>query len=57
MQKKDEFWIGFDLGGTKMLACGFDGALNPMERVKKRTKGADGPDTVIQRIIVRFLLL
>ncbi len=51
MQKKDEFWIGFDLGGTKMLACGFDGALNPMERVKKRTKGADGSDTVIQRII------
>lgn len=41
-------WIGFDLGGTKMLAAVFDDNLKPLARKKRSTKAssslADGLD-------------
>ena len=44
-------WIGFDLGGTKMLAVLYDDRLKPIGRRRRRTKGNEGPDAVIERIV------
>lgn len=40
----DRVWIGFDLGGTKMLAVVYDDNLQPLgkKRRKTRDKGRDG---------------
>jgi glucokinase len=43
--------IGFDLGGTKMLATLYDDKLKPLLQERKKTKPQDGPDAVIGRII------
>jgi glucokinase len=48
---KNEGWIGFDLGGTKMLAIVFDSALNPVVRKRRKTKGHEGVQNGIARII------
>ncbi|MEZ6088626.1 MAG: ROK family protein [Pirellulaceae bacterium] len=44
-------WIGFDLGGTKMLAVVYDSDLKPLGRRRRRTKGNSGAETVIERIV------
>lgn len=36
------FWIGFDLGGTKMLACVLDKDYKVLGTARKSTQGADG---------------
>lgn len=36
------FWIGFDLGGTKMLACVLDKDYNVLGTARKSTGGSDG---------------
>lgn len=36
------FWIGFDLGGTKMLACVLDKDYNILATARKATNGSDG---------------
>ena len=37
---KKEYWIGFDLGGTKMLATIFDESFNPLGKERKKNQGA-----------------
>jgi len=49
-QKRDK-WIGFDLGGTKMLAAVFDSNFDSLGRERKRTKGRDGAEAGMKRII------
>ncbi|MCG6154278.1 ROK family protein [Rubinisphaera margarita] len=44
-------WIGFDLGGTKMLCAVFDEKMRDLGRERKKTKGFLGPDAGIERII------
>jgi glucokinase len=44
-------WIGFDLGGTKMLATVFDDKFKIVESKRKRTKGYEGDEAGIERII------
>ena len=39
---KKKFWIGFDLGGTKMLAAVLDKEYNTVATAKKSTNGSDG---------------
>jgi glucokinase len=39
---KKKFWIGFDLGGTKMLACVLDQDYKVIAFAKKSTNGTDG---------------
>lgn len=51
MSKSEEYWVGFDLGGTKMLATVFDGNFKKLGRERKRTKGNEGADAGIARII------
>jgi glucokinase len=43
-------WLGFDLGGTKMMAVVFDGDFEVAASVKSKTKGAEGTGEVLARI-------
>ncbi len=36
-----DIWIGFDLGGTKMLAVAFDHEMKPLGRRRRKTRGSD----------------
>ncbi len=49
--RQDSYWVGFDLGGTKMLAVLFDPQLQPIARKRKRTDGQAGQDAGVKRII------
>ncbi len=44
------FWIGFDLGGTKMQGVLCDSSLKPLARVRKKSKGTEGAKSGIDRI-------
>lgn len=48
--KERSYWVGFDLGGTKMLAVAFDGHLRPVGRKRKRTEGHQGAEAGLERI-------
>lgn len=43
-------WLGFDLGGTKMLATVFDHKFKPLGRKRRKTKGAEGVDAGLERL-------
>ncbi len=47
---KEEHWIGFDLGGTKMLATVYDSKFKQLGRARKKTKGRDGMEAGLKRI-------
>ena len=44
-------WLGFDLGGTKMLATVYNDRFEAVGRQRKKTKGYDGPDLGVERIV------
>ena len=50
-ETKRRYWVGFDLGGTKMLAAVFDDAFKPLARKRKRTKAQDGAAGGLKRMI------
>lgn len=43
-------WLGFDLGGTKMMATVFGGDFKTLASVRTKTKGVEGTDEVLERI-------
>ena len=43
-------WVGFDLGGTKMLATVFDTKFQPLGKRRKKTRGHEGMDVGQKRI-------
>lgn len=43
-------WIGFDLGGTKMLAIAYDEDWEVVGRRRRKTRGREGSDSGIERI-------
>jgi glucokinase len=47
---KTDYFVGVDLGGTKILAGVFDAALTCLGRSKLSTKSERGPEEVIERI-------
>lgn len=49
-EKSGDIWIGFDLGGTKMLAIAYDEHWNILGRRRRKTKGREGSDSGIARI-------
>lgn len=51
--KKDNgsYWIGFDLGGSKMMAGVFDDSLKPLARQRKKTKGHEGSKFGVERLV------
>ena len=48
--KTRDIWIGFDLGGTKMLAIAYDSAWDVVGRRRRKTRGREGSDQGIERI-------
>lgn len=51
MADKKKYWVGFDLGGTKMLAVVFDAGFRRVASERKKTKGNEGLDAGLARII------
>jgi glucokinase len=49
-EKTGDIWIGFDLGGTKMLAVAYDENWNVLGRRRRKTKGREGSDSGIARV-------
>jgi glucokinase len=47
---KRKLWLGFDLGGTKMLAQVYDDEFRPIGKARKKTKPALNPEEGIDRI-------
>lgn len=47
----NRYWLGFDLGGTKMQAVLFDDAFKPVARKRRKTKGHKGADVGLQRVM------
>jgi glucokinase len=47
----EDYWIGFDLGGTKMLSAVFDASFEILGRERKKTKGHEGTDSVTSRMV------
>lgn len=48
---KPGYWVGFDLGGTKMLATVYDQSFEVCGRRRRRTKGSEGAESVTSRMI------
>ncbi|MCF6311742.1 MAG: ROK family protein [Verrucomicrobiales bacterium] len=44
------YWVGLDLGGTKMLAKVYDGAFKELGAAKRKTEGHRGLKSVISRM-------
>jgi len=44
------FWIGFDLGGTKMMACVLDAEFNVLGDARKSSQGDAGANKGMKRI-------
>lgn len=56
MNKKKGFhsgrvWVGFDLGGTKMLAKVFNDDYETLGRAKQKTLGAKGSESGLERMV------
>ena len=47
---EETFWLGVDLGGTKMLATVYDGSFRPVGSDRKRTKGHKGEQSGLKRM-------
>ena len=45
------YWIGFDLGGTKMMACVLDDQFQVLGVARKSSNGSQGAAKGIKRII------
>lgn len=45
------YWIGFDLGGTKMQASVFDDKLKKIATERRKTKPQEGVDPTLDRIL------
>ncbi len=48
--KPKNLWVGFDLGGTKMLTIAYDDHWKPIARRRRKTRGREGSDSGIERI-------
>jgi glucokinase len=48
--ESQKYWIGFDLGGTKMLATVYDDKFKSLGKARKKTKGHEGMDAGLKRI-------
>ena len=44
-------WVGFDLGGTKMMAAVYDSEFRPLGKKRKKTKGHEGSESGVERMI------
>jgi glucokinase len=49
--KIKKFWVGFDLGGTKMLATVYDDDFDIVANKRKKTRAQEGAKTGVERMI------
>lgn len=49
-EHQEPHWVGFDLGGTKMLSVVYDKDFKALGRERKKTKGFEGADAGVKRI-------
>jgi len=47
----NQYHLGFDLGGTKMLAVVYDQDWQPLQRERVRTNGHEGQEAVVERLL------
>lgn len=50
-KKAKEYWVGFDLGGTKMLTVVFDPDFQVVVRKRRKTRAQEGAKSGIRRMI------
>ncbi len=50
MTSATPYWIGVDLGGTKILAVVFNDQFEPIGRARKKSKGHEGMELGLKRI-------
>ncbi len=48
---QDGVWVGFDLGGSKMLATVYDASFQPLGRTRKSTRNSVEPKKNLKRIV------
>lgn len=48
---RQKYWVGFDLGGTKMMATVFDHQFKPLGRERRKTKGHEGLKSGLERLV------
>ena len=46
----DNYWVGFDLGGTKMLSALYDDEFYELGRRRQKTRGANGAEDGVKNI-------
>ena len=51
MGSDERYWLGFDLGGTKMMATVFDAGFKIIGSQRTKTKGCEGAKDVLDRIV------
>lgn len=49
--KNDDYYLGFDLGGTKNYAVVYDESFKPIGKARTKTKGHQGKEAGLERII------
>jgi glucokinase len=49
--RDSRYWVGFDLGGTKMMAAAMNDEFRVLGRRRRKTKGAEGSKAGIERIV------
>ena len=49
--RANRHWVGFDLGGTKMMAAVFSQEFRLLGRRRRKTKGAEGAKAGLERIV------
>ena len=47
---KRRIWVGFDLGGTKMMAVVFDEKLKVLAKKRRKTRGSAGEHVALERL-------
>lgn len=50
-ETKQKYWVGCDLGGTKIFAVVYDDQFKQLGKNRKRTKGHEGQEAGLSRII------
>ena len=48
----DSHWVGFDLGGTKMLAQAYDNDFKLLGKDRRKTKSAEKGESGLDRVIL-----
>jgi glucokinase len=49
-KSKQKYWIGVDLGGTKMMVALYDGSFKALARMRKKTRAREGAKAVVARM-------